>query len=183
MVRLNKPEKSDNDSLMTMDRAQQYINAAKKAYPTETLKNLAVFQQNVICRTSDGKLKGAIEMSPEELTDCLMKCRQHGFSNCDMQALEMAMHLKFGLGISNLSIVSNRRLSHNYVLINPHSRFPKGALVDVWTGQGLLELTFRTKLRFQHREANCSVNQNMHDWLDRYGSRYCLTPNEHGLQD
>ncbi|RLM27338.1 type III effector [Brenneria alni] len=174
MDRINNPNKLDSDSLMTMRRAQQYTDAAKRAYPTETLKSLGLLQQSYIYNTADHGLRGAIEMSPKELSRCLEKCREYGFSNCDMQALEVAIALKYRLGLDEFKIVSNHKLSHNYIVIDPCNDFPKGVIVDSWTGQGVLELNLRTKLKFQHKEQNCHINENMHEWLDNYGKNYVL---------
>jgi hypothetical protein len=172
MERLNSPERSDEASLMTLSRAKQYTEAAKLAYPSETLKHLANLQQSQIYRTASGELRGAVEMSPKELTHCVQQCRATGFSNCDIQALEVALELRHQLGISNFSIVSNEKLSHNYVVIHPSDTFPKGAIVDSWTGQGIQELNFKTKMKFRHFESNYRVNANMHEWLEKYGLQH-----------
>ncbi|RMV12926.1 Type III effector HopE1 [Pseudomonas savastanoi] len=174
MGRLNKPEKSDADALMTMRRAQQYTDSAKRTYISETLMNLADLQQRKIYRTNSGNLRGAIEMTPTQLTDCVQKCREEGFSNCDIQALEIGLHLRHKLGISDFTIYSNRKLSHNYVVIHPSNEFPKGAIVDSWTGQGVVELDFKTRLKFKHREENYAVNANMHEWIERYGQAHVI---------
>lgn len=175
MDRINNAHRLDANSLMTMRRAEQYTQAAKRAYPTETLKQLAALQQQYIYRTVSDELRGAIEMSPEQLTDCLQKCREHGFSNCDMQALEVGLHLRYGLGLTDFSIVSNHKLSHNYVVFPPNDTFPKGAIVDSWTGQGVVELNMKNKLKFMHHEGNYHINENMHNWLENNGSRYVLS--------
>ncbi|KHK52092.1 type III effector [Ralstonia sp. A12] len=172
MGRLNKSEKTDVDSLLTLSRAQQYMTAAKTAYPSETLKSLASLQQSHIYHTADGELRGAIEMSPADLNHCLQKCRQLDFANCDMQALEVALQLRHGPGISDFSIVSNHKLSHNYGGIHPCTEFPKGAIADSWTGQGLQELNLKTKLKFQHKDQNYTINSNMHAWIEHYGARH-----------
>lgn len=171
---MNNPKKLDSEALMTMRRAEEYTRAAKLNHPAETLMRLAELQQNHIYRTSSGELKGAIEMSPAELTECLLKCRKHGFSNCDIQAMEVALHLRHKLGISGFSIVSNQKLSHNYVVLHPSETFPKGAIVDSWTGQGVLEMNLKNKLRFQHREGNYQINENMHKWVEEHGAQYVL---------
>ncbi len=174
MGRLNQAHKSDDESLMTLRRAQQYTDAAKRAFSSETLKKLADLQQNRIYRTSSGNLRGGIEMTPEQLTDCVRKCREDGFSNCDIQALEIALHLRHRLGISDFTIYSNHRLSHNYVVIHPNGEFPKGALVDSWTGHGVRDLDLKTKLKFQHRDGNYAVNHHMHAWIERYGASHVI---------
>ncbi|MFC0141855.1 hypothetical protein ACFFJN_18065 [Erwinia mallotivora] len=149
MMRTGNTRKQDSDSVMTMRRAQQYVRCAKKQYPQNTLASLASLQHDSIYRTADGGLKGGIEMSVEELGESLKKCRQSGFSNCDMQALEMGLHLKHCLGINDFTIYSNKELSHNYVVINPGALYPKGAIVDSWSGHGVLELTLKNKLIFR----------------------------------
>lgn len=174
MGRLNKANKSDDESLMTLRRAQQYTDAAKRTFSSGTLKKLADLQQNRIYRTSSGNLRGGIEMTPEQLTDCVRKCREDGFSNCDIQALEIALHVRHKLGISDFTIYSNHKLSHNYVVIHPSNDFPKGAIVDSWTGQGVKDLDLKTKLKFQHREGNYEVNHNMHQWIERYGAAHVI---------
>lgn len=170
MGRLNKSHVEDSESLMTLRRAQQYTDAAKRTFSSETLKKLASLQQDRIYRTSSGNLLGAIEMSAEQLTDCVRKCREDGFSNCDIQALEIGLHARYKLGISDFTIYSNHALSHNYVVIHPNDDFPKGAIVDSWTGQGVQDLNLRTKLKFRHQEGNFRVNHAMHEWIDKYGA-------------
>lgn len=172
MARMNRRGVSDARSLMTMSRAEQYSSAAKQVYPVETLKSLARLQQSEIYRTSNGDLRGAIEMSPEQLTESLQKCRRHGFSNCDMQALEVGLHMRHELGVSDFSVVSNHRSSHSYVVLPPSDTFSKGAIVDSWSGQGVQELTLSNKLKFKHREGNYKVNENMHEWIEKYGAEH-----------
>ncbi|RMT56320.1 Type III effector HopE1 [Pseudomonas savastanoi] len=174
MDRLNNPQKSDADSLMTIRRAQQYTDSAKRTYLSQTLMNLADLQQGKIYRTTSGNLRGAIEMTPTQLTDCVRKCREEGFSNCDIQALEVGLHLQHKLSISDFTIYSNQKLSHNYVVINPSDEFPKGAIVDSWTGQGVVELNFKNRLKFNHQEKNYTVNTNMHEWIERYGPAHVI---------
>lgn len=113
-------------------------------------------------------------MSSQQLSRCIDRCRENGFSNCDVQALEVALHLKYRLGLDNFKIVSNKKLSHNYVVIEPCNDFPKGAIADSWTGQGLLELNLKTKLKFKHQEQNLHINENMHKWIEEYGRGYVL---------
>lgn len=84
------------------------------------------------------------------------------------------------MGISNFDIVSNRKLSHNYVVINPSNEFPKGAIVDAWAGHGLQELNIKTKLKYKHREENIAKNENMHEWLEKYGSQYFVSDKSSG---
>jgi hypothetical protein len=174
MSRLNNTSMPDNNTLMTKKRAQEYTKAAKRAYPSETLKSLAELQINQIYRTSDGRLLAGIEMTPTQLTECLMKCREVGFSNCDMQALEIAIHIQHCLGIKDFTIFGNKKISHNYVVINKSKEFPKGPIVDSWTGKGLQELNFKNKLIFKHREDNLEVNKNMHEWVSMHGSKYII---------
>lgn len=172
--RINNSKKLDSESLMSMRRAESYIREAKRIYPSETLKSLAMLQQSYIYNTPEGELLGGIEMLPQQLSLCIERCREKGFSNCDMQALEVALHMKYRLGIDNFKIVSNRKLSHNYVIIEPCNDFPKGAIADSWTGHGVSELNFKTKFKFKHYEQNIHVNDNMHKWLEDYGINYVI---------
>ncbi|WP_261640656.1 hypothetical protein [Erwinia mallotivora] len=174
MMRINNPGKLDSDSVMTMRRAHQYMQGEKKQFPQNTLASLASLQHDSIYRTADGGLKGGIEMSVKELGESLQKCRQSGFSNCDMQALEMGLHIKHCLGIDDFTIYSNKKLSHNYVVIKPGDLFPKGAIVDSWTGHGVFELNLKNKLIFMHKESNLSVNHNMHEFINTHGHNYIV---------
>lgn len=90
------------------------------------------------------------------------------------QALEIALHVRHKLGISDFTIYSNHKLSHNYVVIHPSNDFPKGAIVDSWTGQGVKDLDLKTKLKFQHKDGNYVVNHNMHQWIERYGAAHVI---------
>lgn len=174
MVRIKHNADQDSKFKMTYSRAMQYTNEAKERYPVSTLKELAILQGDYINKTNSDKLLGPVEMSPEELTECLKKCRKTGFSNCDIQALEVAMHLRYQLGITDFEIISNHKISHNYVILKPSSDFPKGAIVDTWTGRDLQDFSFKNKLKFQHREGNFQINHNMHEWVEKYGSQYIM---------
>ncbi|WP_199737306.1 hypothetical protein [Erwinia psidii] len=174
MTRINNPQRLDADAGITMRRALQYTQSAKKHFPQNTLASLAFLQHDSIYRTSDGKLKGCIEMNVQELSESLEKCRQTGFANCDMQALEMGLHIKHCLGINDFTIYSNKALSHNYVVIKPGELYHRGAIVDSWSGHGVFELTLKNKLIFLHKEKNLSVNHNMHEWIDRHGKNYVI---------
>lgn len=174
MSRMYNSQKLDANSVMTMRRAQQYTQCAKRQYPHQTLASMVSLQHDSIYRTSDGELKGCIEMSVQQLGESLEKCRQHGFANCDMQALEMGLHVKHCLGINDFTIYSNQELSHNYVVIKPGKLFPRGAIVDSWSGHGVLELTLKNKLIFMHKDSNLTINHNMHEWIDRHGKDYVI---------
>lgn len=171
MDRLNNRHRTDAQSVMTLARAQQYTDAAKSVFPSGTLMQLAELQQ-AINGDGMGGLVSPIEMTPEQLGRALQMCRQQGFSNCDMQALEVGLHLKHKLGIDDFKIFSNSALSHNYAVIDPCEMFPKGAAVDPWTGQGVQELSIMNKLKLKHNEKNCNVNENMMAFIEKYGAHY-----------
>jgi len=171
MRRLGDRDKSDARSQMTRARAEQYTAAAKKAFPTQTLKSLAELQQG-INGDGQGGLVSPIEMTPEQLGVALRACRRQGFANCDMQALEIGLHLKHELGISHFKIYSNEALSHNYAVIDPCEQFPKGAAVDPWTGQGVQEMSLMNRLKLKHNDANCKVNHNMMAFIDQHGADF-----------
>lgn len=175
MRRLANRDKSDSRSQMTLARAEQYTAAAKKAFPERTLKSLAELQQHINSDEAGG-LASPIEMTPEQLGRALQKCRQRGFSNCDMQALEVGIHLRHELGISNFKIYSNQALSHNYAVIDPCEHFPKGAALDPWTGQGVQEMGIMNKLKLKHNDANCKVNENMMAFIARHGADFVNAP-------
>lgn len=102
------------------------------------------------------------------------RSRQHGFGNCDMQALEVALHLHHSLGVKDYVIYSNHKTRHNYVALNPCEMFPKGALIDTWTGKGIMELNTRNKFAMQHFAANLKVNHAMHEWVTQYGAQHVI---------
>lgn len=168
----SKNPKGKQQSGITKARADQYFQTAKNKYMNRTLFELGQFQSEHINRTSAGLLLGPVEMNTEQLTECLLKCRSSGFANCDIQALELALDLKFKLGLSDITIYSNKAKSHNYVFIHPCALFEKGAIVDTWNGYGLQEKSFRVSLDYRHFESNISKNENMHQWLDEYGPKF-----------
>lgn len=175
MLRLSKPNKSDDKSVMTLRRAQEYTDAAKRHFSSSSpLAGLAKLQKEHINGTLYGGLVSPIHMDESQLTQCLQRCRNAGFSNCDMQAMEVAMHLRHKLGVTNFTIVSNSKLSHNYVVIDPSDHFPKGAIVDTWTGHGFVELSLKNKLKFEHKANYLATNQTMRDWVERYGASYLI---------
>ncbi|MFN3496608.1 MAG: hypothetical protein ACK40L_19090 [Hydrogenophaga sp.] len=130
--------------------------------------------QQSINDDGNGGLVSAIHMTPEQLGVALVKCREEGFSNCDIQALEVGLHLKHQLGISEFKIYSNSKLSHNYVVIDPCDQFPKGAAVDPWTGQGVQELTFQNRFKLKHKDENIKVNDNMMEFINTFGANYVM---------
>lgn len=173
MGRLKNRDRPDARSETTVKRAEQYIAAAKKTFPNETLKSLAQLQQGI--NASEHGLVSPIKMTSAQFGVALQVCRQNKFSNCDMQALEVGLHVKHELGISNFKIYSNSALSHNYVVIDPCEQFPKGIAVDPWTGQGVREMTVMNKFKLKHNENNCKVNQNMMDFIDKHGAGFVNT--------
>jgi hypothetical protein len=52
--------------------------------------------------------------------------------------------------------------------------------VDAWAGHGLQELNIKTKLKYKHREENIAKNENMHEWLEKYGSQYFVSDKSSG---
>lgn len=174
MSRLNQASQPDNKCILTLARAKEYESTAKKTYPIATLKSLAELQTGHIYRTSDGRLLTGTEMTPEQLTECLEKCRQHGFANCDMQALEVGLHIHYRLGIKNFTLFSNDKMSHNYVVISKCKDFPKGAIIDAWTGKFVQEMSTGNKVSLWHWDANLKINSNMHKWIETYGKDYVL---------
>ncbi|RMP00880.1 hypothetical protein ALQ30_200622 [Pseudomonas syringae pv. persicae] len=46
--------------------------------------------------------------------------------------------------------------------------------MDSWTGQGVVELNFKNRLKFNHQEKNYTVNTNMHEWIERYGPAHVI---------
>jgi hypothetical protein len=65
-------------------------------------------------------------------------------------------------------------MSHNYVVLDKSIEFPKGAIVDPWTGRFLQEMDLKHKLIFSHWESNLTINKNMHDWIATCGKDYVL---------
>jgi|GEM_PF-2687964 len=179
MSRLVNNHKPDEKSLMTLERAQEYSTTAKMQFPSSrTLAELAKIQKDFINNTQDGELVSPIHMDESQLTQCLEKCRSSGFSNYDIQVLEVAMHLRHKLGVTEFEMVSNSKLSHNYITVNPSEYFPKGGIIDTWTGIGIglgfTELSLTNQVRYKHVDANLSKNQTMHDWVEKHGANYLM---------
>lgn len=155
---------------ITPERARQYTTMAKKIYPTETLKNLGMLQMTYINRLPEtGELSSPHDFTGPQLNGVLARAREKNFANCEMQALEIAIHL-YALGFRKLKIWSNKAISHNYVVISPISFYPKGAIVDSHTGFGFQELDFKLISKYKHFPQNIQVVQNMMDWLDKNAS-------------
>lgn len=77
------------------------------------------------------------------------------------------------MGLTNFRLISNEKLAHNHAVIDADGdAYPKALVVDSWTGQGAEELTFKTKLKLRHFDANIKGNANLHEWLEEYGAAY-----------
>ncbi|SFQ32936.1 hypothetical protein [Variovorax sp. 770b2] len=61
---------------------------------------MAQLQQRI--NASKHGLASPIEMTPAQLGVALQICRQNKFSNCDMQALEVGLHVKHELGMATI---------------------------------------------------------------------------------
>lgn len=165
---------------LTPKRAQEYTAKAKEIYPTSTLLELGKLQSRYInCVPETGFLSSPHEMNEAQLTSCLGRVRERNFANCDMQALEVAIHI-YALGFKNFVIISNKKISHNYVVLDPTNLFPKGAIVDSWTGFGFMELNVQTKFKYEHNSGNILVVESMMDWLKKNAKTYA---NEAWLTD
>ena len=87
----------------------------------ETLKNLGMLQMTYINRLPEtGELSSPHDFTGPQLNGVLARAREKNFANCEMQALEIAIHL-YALGFKKLKIWSNKAISHNYVVISPIS--------------------------------------------------------------
>lgn len=159
-------------SKLTPERAQQYTTKAKEAFPFETLKNMGILQSSYINRIPEtGQLSDPHHMNEKELTSCLWRCRAINFANCEMQAFEVAIHL-YALGFKKFKIWSNKALSHNYVVLEPTTFFPKGAIVDPHSGFDIRELDGSMIFKYKHVKENIMVVQNMMEWLEKNASTY-----------
>jgi len=159
-------------SKLTPERAQQYKAKAKATFPNETLKNMALLQSTYINKIPEtGQLSDPHHMNGEKLTSCLNRCREKGFANCEMQSLEIAIHL-YALGFKKFKIWSNKAISHNYVVLDSSTFFPRGAIVDSHLGYGFRELDMKMITTYKHFEKNIMVVQNMMDWLDKNANTY-----------
>jgi hypothetical protein len=152
---------------LTPQRAKEYTAKAKEVYPTETLKNLGILQSTYINKIPEtGELSDPHHMNEKQLTACLGRCREKSFANCEIQSLEIAIHL-YTLGFKKFKIWSNKAISHNYVVIEPTTLFPKGAIIDSYFGWGITEVNFKTINKYKHYSQNIQVVQNMLDWVDK----------------
>ncbi|MDH5582169.1 MAG: hypothetical protein OEY33_09720 [Bdellovibrionales bacterium] len=157
---------------MTLKRGEEYTSAAKKMYPVSTLKKLALLQKNYINKSPvTGELKSPHHFVGDELSDALVRVRNKNFANCEMQNLEAAIHI-YALGFKNLAIISNKAISHNYLLLEPSNLWPRGAIVDPWTGFDLRELDFKLRAKYKHFSKDIMVPKNIMDWLKKNAHKY-----------
>lgn len=157
---------------ITLERGKQYSSAAKKRFPNSTLKNLAILQSNYINKLPEtGELSSPHHFLGGQLSDALERVRKKNFANCEMQALEAAIHI-YVLGFKNIAIISNKKISHNYLFLKPTTLFPRGAIVDPWTGFELRELNFRLISRYKHFSKEIMVPKNMMDWLKKNAATF-----------
>jgi hypothetical protein len=103
----------------------------------------------------------------------LEKCRKKKFANCDIQSLELANHL-YHSGITDISVVSNKEISHNYVVINKSTYIPEGAIVDPWAGRGLTKLDQKTINKYSHSEDNIEKVSNFMSWIKEEGKKHII---------
>lgn len=161
-----------NSTKLTPKRAQEYTTTAKRVYPKETLKNLGILQSTYINRLPEtGELSSPHDFTGSQLTGVLARAREKNFANCEMQALEVAIHL-YALGFKKFKIWSNKGISHNYVVIEPTALWPRGAIVDPHLGFGFEELDMKMVTKYKHFKQNIQVVQNMMDWLDKNAATY-----------
>jgi len=121
-------------TFITKERRDQYNQAAKKTYPNETLKRLGMLQKNYINKEPEtGELLSPHHFKGDQLSAALGRVRKRNFANCEMQALEAAIHLHV-LGFKDMAIISNKAIGHNYLLLDRTNMWPKGAIVG---GMGL----------------------------------------------
>lgn len=162
--------KDDPKNLIVPARRAEYNAKAKEIYPTSTsaFAELVKLQKDYInCVPEGGYVTSSPhDMNESQLTSCLKKVREKSFANCDMQALEVAIHI-YALGFKDFVIISNKKLSHNYVLLKPTTLFPNGAIVDSWTGRGFIEMSISTKKTFSHYEANIDNVEKWMEWLKK----------------
>jgi hypothetical protein len=157
---------------ITLERGKQYNSAAKKLYPNSTLKKLAQLQKNYINKSPiNGELKSPHHFEGSQLSAALERVRLKNFANCEMQNLEAAIHI-YVLGFKDMAIISNKAISHNYLLLEPNNLWPRGAIVDPWTGFELRELNFKLRSRYRHFSKEIQVPQNMMDWLKKNAYKY-----------
>ncbi|TDJ07925.1 MAG: hypothetical protein E2O68_02860 [Deltaproteobacteria bacterium] len=159
-------------TFITRKRGEQYTSMAKKVYPNQTLKKLAMLQKDYINKLPEtGELLSPHHFVGNQLSAALERVREKNFANCEMQALEAAIHI-YVLGFKNMAIISNKAISHNYLLLEPTTLWPKGAIVDPWTGYDVREFNFYQRNRYKHYAKEISVPQNMMDWLKKNARTY-----------
>lgn len=157
---------------LTRRRANEYHNKAKEMYPNQTLKELGKLQKNYINRhPKTGELLSPHHFKGNQLSGALHRCREKNFANCEMQALEAAIHI-YVLGFKDMAIISNKAISHNYLYLEPTNLWPRGAIIDPWSGYGLRELSISLITRYRHVKKNIMVPQNMMDWIKKNAKTY-----------
>ena len=159
-------------TFITRKRGEQYTRAAKRTYPTQTLKNLAMLQKDYINKLPEtGELLSPHHFKGDQLSAALERVREKNFANCEMQGLEAAIHI-YVLGFKNMAIISNKAISHNYLLLEPTTLWPKGAIVDPWTGYGVRDFNFYQRNRYKHYSKEIQIPKNMMDWLKKNARAY-----------
>lgn len=172
---------------MTKERAREYLEAAKDKFPTRTyvylwkLKGLYIYQPDEDPKKHEDldavgddeqrslmdKTVEPMKMTQEQLDHVMTRTLETGFANCDMQAMLTAWKMYYKIGLTDVQIISNKKLSHNYVVIPSNSMFPDGAVIDTWKGHGLRKWTPQLLAQYKHTPENIASQVNMNEWIRR----------------
>lgn len=124
-------------------RMKSYTDTAKSALQgTEKFSYQAMdrMQKEILGPIPEGFVETATyvycphNMNIDQLTAYVKRCRATHWGNCELQALEAALHLR-AVGI-DAHVESNKEISHNYVVIK--DRFNIETVVDAWGGNEYL---------------------------------------------
>ncbi|MFT3772641.1 MAG: hypothetical protein QM820_45195 [Minicystis sp.] len=158
---------------MAKSRADTYVASAKKAGSDAGKSPLvALIALQDACRGPDPPDFVATatyvycpqNMTPQQLTGFVVRSRERRFGNCEQQALEVALHL-WAIGIRTAYVESNRKISHNYVVIPDGAPGGKDVIVDPWAGNLFIVAGDPILVKYKRLAENIEVVQAFQQWL------------------
>lgn len=158
---------------MTKSRVETYVaSAAKAASAASKSAIVALITLQNDCRGPDPPDFKATptyvycpqNMTPAQLTGFVARSRERHFGNCEQQALEVALHL-WAIGIRTAYVESNKKISHNYVIIPDGAPGKKAVIVDPWAGNLFLVEGDVLLAKYKRVPENIEVVQAFQEWL------------------
>lgn len=122
------------------------------------------------------------KMKESQINEYFDRAVSKDFGNCDVQAGITAMKMYYKLGLTDVVVISNKKISHNYAVLPPSSMFLQGAVIDPWRGHGLREWDMNLKKKYKHEPENIQVQEGLTQWIKGDKGRVFYTriikPNE-----